>query len=210
MDFTVLPGFVIASLLLVAVPGPSTLYVVTQVKLGGPRAALALAGVVSGDLVLALLAATGAAVAIQAIPAIAVGLEAIGALYIGWIGLGFLMRSEGANGGISKQGSPVFLGGFAVAASNPKVMLTFVAFLPLFLGEADFRNQQMIMLSLTFEIVNAIYLSALVYAIRVLSGAGMFQHVMDSNARLISGVGLIIMSVITFGRIMMLYAPMAF
>ena len=128
--------FVGAALLLLVVPGPSVLYVVTQSVSHGRRAGIAsVAGITTGTLV-HIAAATVGLSALLASSAVAFDVvKYLGAAYLIVVGLRRLLGLEHA---AEKRARPtrdlgrLYRQGIVVNTLNPKTALFFLAFLPQF------------------------------------------------------------------------------
>jgi threonine/homoserine/homoserine lactone efflux protein len=133
--------FVGAALLLLAVPGPSVLYIVTQSVSHGRRAGIAsVAGITTGTLV-HIAAATVGLSALLASSAVAFDVvKYLGAAYLIVIGVRRLAGLERAHE--ERARSPRNLGrlyrqGIVVNTLNPKTALFFLAFLPQFVDPSS-------------------------------------------------------------------------
>ena len=161
-------AFVAASAVLLIIPGPTILLVLSYALTQGRRVAVAMAlGVALGDFVAmsASLAGLGALVLASA-QAFAV-LKWAGALYLVYLGIR-LLRAPPASGpgtglaeGLPSRG--VFWHAAAVTALNPKSIAFFIAFVPQFLQPAAPLAPQFAVLVATF--VGLAALNALAYAL---------------------------------------------
>lgn len=160
-------AFVAASTLLLLIPGPTVLLVLSYALAQGRRVALAsAAGVATGDLIAMSLslAGLGALVATSAL-AFSV-LKWIGAIYLVWLGIR-LLRSAPSSGlplpdADTSTGS-VFAHNALVTALNPKSIAFFVAFVPQFIDHTAPLLPQFAILTATFVTLAA--LNALAYAL---------------------------------------------
>jgi threonine/homoserine/homoserine lactone efflux protein len=131
--------FVLASLALIVVPGPSVLYIVTRSLGDGRRAGLVSAlGVQVGGLVHIAAATAG----VSALLASSAGLFSVvkyaGAAYLVLLGVRRLLDSR-VDEPVEREAAPartVFWQGVVVNVLNPKTALFFVAFLPQFADPA--------------------------------------------------------------------------
>src|ERR1051325_6985728 len=128
--------FVGAALLLLVVPGPSVLYVVTQSVSHGRRAGIAsVAGITTGTLV-HIAAATVGLSALLASSALAFDVvKYLGAAYLVVIGVRRLVGLERApeeDGRPPRNLARLYRQGIVVNTLNPKTALFFLAFLPQF------------------------------------------------------------------------------
>lgn len=137
------PSFVAAILLFQAVPGPGTVAILRATARGGFGAGMgAVAGTLAGDFVYMAAAALGLAAALAASP------WTFGALQ--WLGIGYLivlgvrmLRAPADAGAAAEEAPPAALRdarqAFAVALTNPKVAVFFMAFFPQFMAETTSR-----------------------------------------------------------------------
>ena len=132
--------FVAASAVLVLIPGPNHIYIVTRAAAEGRRAGLASAlGVETGTLVHILVAAAGLSILVARSAVAFNVVRYAGAAYLLYLGIRTLC-DRGAGRSSSAQGSPglrrVYFEGVLVNVLNPKVILFFLAFLPQFVDPA--------------------------------------------------------------------------
>jgi threonine/homoserine/homoserine lactone efflux protein len=126
-------AFVLASLLLVALPGPNMVYIMTRSATQGRRAGLlSAAGVESGTLVHVAAAAFGISALIAAAPGLLTAVRVAGAAYLIWLAV-HAIRS-GSPDRTPEPATPrrIYWQGVLVNLLNPKVLLFFLAFLPQF------------------------------------------------------------------------------
>jgi threonine/homoserine/homoserine lactone efflux protein len=133
--------FALAASVLVAIPGPNHIYIVTRSIAQGRRIGLASAlGVETGTLV-HISAATVGLSALVASSAMAFNaLRFAGAAYLVYLGVRALLRDEAVElegGGVAAPSvRRAYLDGVLVNVLNPKVALFFLAFLPQFVDPA--------------------------------------------------------------------------
>ena len=136
LDPSTLVPFVLASAVLVLIPGPAVMYIVSTGISRGRRAALAsVLGIETGAMVHVGAAAVGAS-AVVASSAIAFSiLKYAGALYLFYLGWKTLRSADSPLSVVgATEPSPrrSFARGVLVNALNPKVALFFLAFIPQF------------------------------------------------------------------------------
>jgi threonine/homoserine/homoserine lactone efflux protein len=137
---TTLLVFALAAGVLVAIPGPNHIYIVTRSIAQGRRVGLASAfGVETGTLV-HISAATVGLSALVASSAVAFDtLRYAGAAYLAYLGIRALLRDDAIElDGLAAPPSArrAYLDGVLVNVLNPKVALFFLAFLPQFVDPA--------------------------------------------------------------------------
>ena len=143
MNWPLLAGFGLASLVLAATPGQGVLYIVTRTLAQGRRAGLAsVAGVAAGNLGNAMGASLGLA-ALLALSSLAFSVvKFAGAAYLVWLGIQALRAGSAAAAAATPthfdapQHGRIMRDGFLVALLNPKTALFFAAFLPQFIDPA--------------------------------------------------------------------------
>lgn len=168
MTFELWLAFVAASVVLLVIPGPTILSVVSYSVAQGRRANVPLvAAVALGDstaLALSLLG-LGALLATSAFWFTVV--KWVGGLYLLYLGLKML-RAGGDAAAADVMAMPtsrwrLFLNTYAVTALNPKGMIFFVAFLPQFLQPDAPAAPQLWLLAITFVVLAT--LNATLYAV---------------------------------------------
>jgi threonine/homoserine/homoserine lactone efflux protein len=131
-----LGAFVVATLVLIAIPGPSTFYLVSRGVSSGRRAAFVSAlGIETGTVLLVCLTAFGLSALIASTAYAFTALHYLGAAYLLFLGWRALRaRTEMTAPNAERTGSflKAYRQGFVVGASNPKVALFFLAFFPQF------------------------------------------------------------------------------
>jgi threonine/homoserine/homoserine lactone efflux protein len=142
-------AFVAASSILLIIPGPTVLLVVSYALGQGWRTALPMAiGVALGDFTAMTLSMLGLGALLAASATLFTALKWIGAAYLVWLGVK-LWRAGGALEATprpSEVPAAKMLGhAWLVTALNPKSITFFVAFLPAFLDpHADFLTQMLV------------------------------------------------------------------
>jgi leucine efflux protein len=143
---------VAAAMVFLILPGPGTFCILTCAGQRGLRGGFAsLAGIMLGDAVLMLLAALGVAALLQANPLLFKGLQYLGAAYLAYLGFRLLIaKSHAAGAVVLFPNAADFRRGFLVTLINPKAIVFYMAFFPLFIDPALHRG------SATFIAMSAI------------------------------------------------------
>jgi threonine/homoserine/homoserine lactone efflux protein len=150
-------AFAAASAVLLAIPGPTVLMVVSYALGHGRKAAAGtVAGVALGDFtsMTASLLGLGALLATSA--AIFTSLKWIGAAYLIYMGIRLWRAPVGESDAEpvpETTSRRIFFHAYAVTALNPKSIIFFVAFLPQFLDAARPLLPQMVMFEITFLVL---------------------------------------------------------
>lgn len=161
-------AFVIASVIILIIPGPTIILVVSQAISHGRRSVLPLvAGVVLGDFTAMTLSLLGLGAVLAASAVLFTVLKWIGALYLVYLGLKLWQTHP--NGSNIRSPDPLSSDralvkrAFVVTALNPKSIAFFVAFLPQFIDPLTPYAVQLPILGITFLVLAGI--NAALYAI---------------------------------------------
>lgn len=157
MSLEVWAAFVAASSILLIVPGPTVLLVVSYALGQGWRAALPMAvGVALGDFTAMTLSMLGVGALLAASAGLFTALKWLGAAYLVWLGVK-LWRAGGtfeAEPRTDRASAARMLGhAWLVTALNPKSITFFVAFLPQFLDPTISFFTQMLVFETTFLVL---------------------------------------------------------
>lgn len=151
------PAFVIAFVVLLALPGPGNLAILIATARARLRGGLAATlGIILGDQLLFCTAVAGLSALLAAWPGVLLAIQCAGAAYLMWLG-GQLCRSDGAAlpmlqltaGSYCRQA-------FFITLLNPKAIMFYMAFLPLFIdpkqhqGWLTFGVMALTIIALTF------------------------------------------------------------
>jgi threonine/homoserine/homoserine lactone efflux protein len=129
-------SFVLAIVVFQLIPGAGTIAILNATARNGLRAGFgAVLGTLLGDLVFMVAAVAGLAAVMKTNPTLFNALQWTGAAYLFWMGVQLLRAKAHTNTEPEPGKSPrvYFRQGLAVSFTNPKVILFFVAFFPLFL-----------------------------------------------------------------------------
>ncbi len=130
-----------AILLFLALPGPGTFALLTSTGKGGFRAgAAATFGVIVGDQVLLWMAVAGVAALLAAHPTAFRGIQWAGAAYLGWMGLKLIFARGGAAAPVRIEPRHYARQAFLITLLNPKAIVFYMAFFPLFIDPAHHRG----------------------------------------------------------------------
>ena len=171
---TDLGTFVLGTIVIVLLPGPNSLYVMTVASRFGVAAGYrGAAGIFVGDLVLMTLAATGVASVFQANPALFEALKYAGAAYLVFLGFNLLraaLRGRGAGEAAppaeaSRLGtSQPFRAALLISLMNPKAILFYVSFFIQFVSPGYAHPAlSFLILGVVVQLCSMAYLSVLIF-----------------------------------------------
>ena len=130
-----------AILLFLALPGPGTFALLASTAKGGVRGgAAATAGLILGDQVLLWLAVAGVAALLAANPLLFKGVQYLGAAYLVWMGLKLIFAKPGNASPIRIEPHHYARQAFLITLLNPKAIVFYMAFFPLFIDPAQHRG----------------------------------------------------------------------
>ena len=130
-------AFALTALVIIAIPGPSVMFVVGRALAYGRRAAvLTVVGNTLGEYVQVVAVAFGIGAVAERSVAVLTGLKMFGAAYLVYLGVKAIRDRRSLLAMLQPAESPsrrrFLLQGFVVGASNPKTVVFLVAILPLF------------------------------------------------------------------------------
>jgi threonine/homoserine/homoserine lactone efflux protein len=168
MSLEIWLAFVIAATIVLVIPGPTILLVISQSIAHGRRAVIPLvSGVTLGDFTAMTCSLLGLGAIVAASAALFSVLKLIGAGYLIYLGIK-LWRSHPEIHEISfaltrSSNSSLFKSAYIVTALNPKSIAFFVAFLPQFISPHRETIHQLLILGATFLFLASI--NAALYAV---------------------------------------------
>lgn len=166
MSFQAWLAFAAATFVLLVIPGPTILLVVSYALGRGMRAALPMAiGVALGDFTAMTLSLVGLGAVLAASATLFAVLRWVGAAYLIWMGWK-LWRAGGALRVEAREDAEpawkMIAHAWLVTALNPKSIIFFVAFVPQFMNPHTDWLTQMIVMETTFLVLA--FCNALAYA----------------------------------------------
>ncbi len=158
-----LVAFLVASFLLIELPGPSLLFAIGRALTAGPRVAImSVVGNALGLMFAVVLVALGLGALIAASSVAFTALKLVGALYVVYLGVQAIRHRAEAR--LALQAIPdrssrptsawaSVRTGFVVGATNPKGLVFFAAFLPQFVDPGAPAAPQLLLLGLLFAVM---------------------------------------------------------
>ncbi|MCF3122177.1 MULTISPECIES: leucine efflux protein LeuE [Streptomyces] len=183
-----LPTYLAGLVLIVLLPGPNSLYVLSVAARRGVRSGYAAAaGVWCGDTVLMTLSAAGVASLLQANPLLFGIVKYAGAGYLTWLAVGMLRaawgmwrarREQAVADGARRDDETAGAGerplrkAFVISLLNPKAILFFIAFFVQFVDPGyAYPALSFVVLGALAQLASFLYLTALIFGGTKLSAA---------------------------------------
>ncbi|MFI1726485.1 leucine efflux protein LeuE [Streptomyces sp. NPDC020489] len=194
-----LPTYLAGLVLIVLLPGPNSLYVLSVAARRGVRAGYtAAAGVWCGDAVLMTLSAAGVASLLQANAVLFGIVKYAGAGYLTWLAVGMLRAAWGMwrtrREAVREAAEPVAADerplrrAFVISLFNPKAILFFVAFFVQFVDPGyAYPALSFVVLGTLAQIASFLYLSALIFGGTRLAAAFRRRRLLSAGATSAAG-----------------------
>ncbi len=187
-----LPTYVIGTVLIILLPGPNSMFVLSTAARRGVRTGYAAAcGVFIGDGVIMALSAAGVASLLRAQPLLFDIVKYAGAAYLCWIGYGLIRgawqrRAEAATvasvdaevaaepekaARLPREERNPFRRALTVSLLNPKAILFFISFFIQFVDKSyPYPVLSFLVLGTIAEIISCLYLTTLIFGGSYLAG----------------------------------------
>jgi threonine/homoserine/homoserine lactone efflux protein len=151
-------GFLLLSMVIILVPGPSVLFAIGRALVLGTKAAIiSVFGNALGVGLQILIVALGLGVLIQQSPDLFFVIKVVGALMIGYLGLKAIWQRkkiDAGNASVSPSGKKVLSESIVVGITNAKTLVFFIAALPSFVDPSGGNpSAQMLILGALFLII---------------------------------------------------------
>ncbi len=152
-------AFVIAFVLLLLLPGPGNLALITSAGKGGLRGGVAsVFGLLLGDQILLWLTVAGVAALLAANPIVFHVLQWLGAAYLAWLGFKMLTAKAGDKPLLNIKAGHYFRQTLVITLFNPKAIMFYVAFFPQFID--PLKHQGMVtfgVMAATIAVLGFVY-----------------------------------------------------
>ena len=131
------PAFAGAVIVFLAIPGPGNLALLTATAAGGRKGGIsATFGVIAGDQVLMWAAVAGLAALLTASPVWFAAMQWLGALYLAYLGIQMWRKNPADAPILDMLSGHFFRQTFFITLLNPKAIVFYMAFFPLFIDPA--------------------------------------------------------------------------
>ncbi len=156
-------AFAVAVIVFLAIPGPGNLAIITSTGKGRIAGGLAATfGVIVADQVLMWLAVAGVAAAMAANPRLFALVQYAGAIYLAWLGVRMMLAKPGDAPILRMEPRRFFRQAVMITLLNPKAIVFYMAFFPLFVDPATHRGLVTFgAMALTIALLTFIYCATL-------------------------------------------------
>lgn len=158
-------AFVAAFVLLLFLPGPGNLALITSTSQGGVKGGIAsVLGLILGDQILLWMTVAGVAALLQTYPHLFLAMQWLGAAYLAWLGARMVWAKPGEGPAIKITPGKYFKETMFITLLNPKAIMFYFAFFPQFIDPV--KHQGMItfaFMAATIAVLGLLYCSGVVY-----------------------------------------------
>jgi len=186
-------AFVVAFIVLLFIPGPGNLAIITSTTKGGLKGGLAATlGLMAGDQVLMWMAVAGVAAVLAAYPAAFSAVQWLGAAYLAWLGFKMLTAKPGAAPILNIKPHHYFQQALTITVLNPKAIVFYMAFFPLFIDPQ--RHQGIVtfgVMALTVAMLAFVYCFSVVLLTHFLAERMRANPVISRALEKVAGIFLI-------------------
>lgn len=152
-------AFAAAFVLLLFLPGPGNLALISSASKGGMSGGLAsVLGLLLGDQILLWLTVAGLAALLKSTPSLFIGLQWLGAAYLAWLGLKMVTAKPGEGLQIQITPGHYFRETLLITLLNPKAIMFYFAFFPQFIDPVNHQGLlTFAVMALTIAVLGFVY-----------------------------------------------------
>jgi threonine/homoserine/homoserine lactone efflux protein len=152
-------AFCVAFVLLLFLPGPGNLALISSASKGGLAGGLAsVLGLLVGDQALLWLTVAGLAAVLKAYPPVFLALQWAGAAYLAWLGYKMLTSRSGEGPSIQITPGHYFRETLLITLLNPKAIMFYLAFFPQFIDPVSHQGWiTFVAMALTIAVLGFVY-----------------------------------------------------
>ena len=152
-------AFAAAFVLLLFLPGPGNLALISSASKGGLSGGLAsVLGLLVGDQILLWLTVAGVAALLQTLPLVFMALQWLGAAYLMWLGYKMITAKAGEGPSIQITPGHYFRETMLITLLNPKAILFYLAFFPQFIDPVHHQGWlTFAVMALTIAVLGFVY-----------------------------------------------------
>ena len=152
-------AFAAAFVLLLFLPGPGNLALISSASKGGLTGGLAsVLGLLLGDQILLWLTVAGVAALLKSTPSLFMALQWVGAAYLAWLGLRMVLAKPGEGPQIQITPGHYFRETLLITLLNPKAIMFYFAFFPQFIDPVHHQGLlTFAVMALTIAVLGFVY-----------------------------------------------------
>jgi len=152
-------AFVAAFVLLLFLPGPGNLALITSTSQGGVRGGFAsVLGLLLGDQILLWLTVAGVAALLQSYPHLFMAMQWVGAAYLAWLGAKMVLAKPGEGPAIKITPGKYFKETMLITLLNPKAIMFYFAFFPQFIDPQQHQGMTtFVFMAVTIAVLGVLY-----------------------------------------------------
>ena len=152
-------AFVAAFVLLLFLPGPGNLALITSTSQGGVRGGFAsVLGLLLGDQILLWLTVAGVAALLQSYPHLFRAMQWVGAAYLAWLGAKMVWAKPGEGPAIKITPGKYFKETMLITLLNPKAIMFYFAFFPQFIDPQQHQGMTtFVFMAVTIAVLGFLY-----------------------------------------------------
>ncbi len=158
-------AFAAAFVLLLFLPGPGNLALISSASKGGWAGGMAsVLGLLLGDQILLWLTVAGVATLLKTYPPLFIGLQWAGAAYLVWLGGKMLLSKQGKGLGLQITPGHYFRETMLITLLNPKAIMFYLAFFPQFIDPVHHQGWvTFVVMALTIAVLGFVYCFGVVW-----------------------------------------------
>lgn len=187
--------FLLASVAVIVAPGPATLFVAARAQISSLDASVAAIGIILGDIILMSISGLGLSSVITQWPSLLLAIRILGAIYIAWLGISAIASSSAQRMDVTATQTSIVATGKAsllLTLANPKPILFFAAFLPLFIGAHPTSwATSYTLLGAIYEVINVMYYTLLILVVSKIKHVSPFRGANPKWRQRLGGLALI-------------------
>jgi threonine/homoserine/homoserine lactone efflux protein len=186
-------AFVAAFVLLLFLPGPGNLALITSTSQGGVRGGFAsVLGLLLGDQILLWLTVAGVAALLQSYPHLFMAMQWVGAAYLAWLGAKMVWAKPGEGPAIKITPGKYFKETMLITLLNPKAIMFYFAFFPQFIDPQQHQGMTtFVFMAVTIAVLGFLYCFGVVLITHTMAERIRANPKMSSFLQKLAGVCLI-------------------
>lgn len=186
-------AFALAFVLLLFLPGPGNLALISATSKGGMAGGLAsVLGLLVGDQSLLWLTVAGLAAVLKSNPPLFLTLQWAGAAYLAWLGFKMLTAKPGEGPSVHLTPGRYFRETMLVTVLNPKAILFYLAFFPQFIDPVNHQGgMTFFAMALTIAVLGWVYCTGVVLLTHFMAGRIRAHAKLSGALQKLAGVCLI-------------------